>query len=236
MHDFGHFAYLDLHKTGSSYVSKFLRECCTCKETYFKKHDWVTNDFHVNKFYFISIRNPLSMYSSLYRYGLDRKGDVFGRLKRSNNLKVYDSFEYFVTFLLDSENANILGYGYRQNVAESMGFMSFRFLKLSLQHPMQKITQILKKGEKLESLEQQFITRLEIRTEELNEGLRVFSKDIFPQYFNQISVDRFLLDSEKVNSSKTTPEKIDLTVSDNAMNELKDKEKLLFSRYSTNLF
>jgi len=231
MHDFGPFAYLDLHKTGSSYISKFLSECSTCDEIYFKKHHWVTDNFHADKFYFISIRRPIDMYSSLYRFGKDGKGSVFNQLKRSCNLNAYDSFESFLTFFLDSKNADFLGYGYRQDIAKEMGFMSFRFLKLSLHYPMQKINQTLQSGEKLRGLEQRFITKLEIKNEELNHGLRVLSENILPQYFNQVSVDKFLLTSPKINASKRPPESIDLNISNKIIGLLEEKESLLFSRY-----
>ena len=128
MHDFGKIVYLDLHKTGSTYISAFLTACCLLTENKFSKHDWIRADYDSNNFYFISIRHPLSLYSSLYRYGLDGKGDVYNRLRKSNNLSTYSSFNSFVEFLIDERNADLLGYGYNQIYAKHIGFMSFRFL------------------------------------------------------------------------------------------------------------
>ena len=38
MHDFGKIVYLGLQKSGSSFVNKFLSECCTLEEKKFRKH------------------------------------------------------------------------------------------------------------------------------------------------------------------------------------------------------
>ena len=83
MHDFGDIVYLDLQKTGSTFVSEFLRFACVCPERKFQKHGWITDDLRSSATYFITVRHPHALYSALYRYGLDRKGAIYNRLHRA---------------------------------------------------------------------------------------------------------------------------------------------------------
>jgi len=230
MHDFGKIIYLDLHKTGSSYISTFLKSCCLLTENKFSKHNWIKEEYDSNNFYFISIRHPLSLYSSIFRYGLDEKGDVWNRLRNSGNSSAYSSFNSFVEFLIDEDNANLLGYGYNKNYAKHIGFMSFRFLKLSLQFPHRKINHVLKTKGNIEDLEKLFITNLEIKTENLNDELKVLATERFPQYFQQDAVSKFFNKTKRVNASSANADDVD-RLSDTTLSTLSSKEKLLFSRY-----
>ena len=104
MHDFGELVYLDLHKTGSFYTSSWLREAIILNEQKFRKHVCIRGDYNQNTFYFITVRNPLSMYSSLYRYGLDKRGAVFKALNMANKTHVYKNFDDFIAFCLDGKS------------------------------------------------------------------------------------------------------------------------------------
>lgn len=230
MHDFGKIVYLDLHKTGSTNTSQFLKSCCVLQENKFSKHDWIREDYNSNTFYFITIRHPYSMYSSLYRYGLSNKGAIWNRLANSGKSSAYKSFNYFVEFLCNEDNAHLLGYGYNQIYAKYIGFMSFRFLKLSLQFPHKIIDHYLKIYGCIEGIEEKFITNLEIKNEHLNDGLEVLATEIFPQYFQQDAVREFLHKAEKWNVSITKPREID-ELTDTTRLILSNKEKLLISRY-----
>ena len=181
MHDFGKLAYLDVHKTGSSYVSDFLNTCCTLQQVRFSKHDWVREDYRQDCFYFITIRNPIDMWSSLYRFGLDKKGDVYNRLYKIGLSSKYESFNSFVEFCLNEKNADLLGFDYNEEISKLIGFMSFRFLKLSLRYPMKQIRQCINNSLNLQALENNFITKLEIKNEMLDEGLINLSMKLYPQ-------------------------------------------------------
>ena len=230
MHDFGKIAYLDVHKTGSSYVSKFLNSCCTLETLRFSKHDWVRDDWRSDCFYFITLRNPYDMYSSLYRFGLDKKGGVFSRIKKFGMLDCYESFEKFVNFCLEEQNANILGYSYTREISKHIGFMSFRFMKLSLQFPMKQINECIRKGHSLDTLEPKFITKLEIKNEKLRSELMRLSLDLFPEYFDVIKVHDFMNTNLRVNESQITKDKVD-DLSEETLARMSDQEWLLMSRY-----
>jgi hypothetical protein len=230
VHDFGKVAYLDLHKTGSSYISEFLNSCCKLEQLSFVKHDWVRDNFRDDCFYFISIRNPLQIYSSLYRFGLEKKGDVYGRLKNANMLSTYKTFDTFVGFCLQNKNADFLGFGYSAEISKSIGFISFRFLKLSLQFPMRKIHNCLSEGRHLKTLQEDFITRLEIKNETLKEDLRKLSLDLLPEYFDKERVESFLGQDLLINTSTISANDIGYLSNETLIN-MHHKEWLLNSRY-----
>jgi predicted amidophosphoribosyltransferase len=230
MHDFGKLAYLDVHKTGSSYVSDFLNTCCTLQQVRFSKHDWVREDYRQDCFYFITIRNPIDMWSSLYRFGLDKKGDVYNRLYKIGLSSKYESFNSFVEFCLNEKNADLLGFDYNEEISKLIGFMSFRFLKLSLRYPMKQIRQCINNSLNLQALENNFITKLEIKNEMLDEGLINLSMKLYPQYFNAEKVSKYIHSNSKVNASKISKYEID-SLSDKNLENLHHKESLLISRY-----
>jgi hypothetical protein len=234
MHDFGKLVYLDVHKTGSSYVSDFLNTCCTLEQVRFSKHDWIREDYRPDCFYFITIRNPLEMWSSLYRYGLDKKGDIFNRFQNFDLLSKYENFDTFVEFCLNEENAKLLGFDYDNDIAKYIGFMSFRFLKLSLQYPMKKIHECLTRRRNLKTLELDFISKYEIKNEKLAEGLEKISLEIHPEYFNINKVKEYILLNKRINESKISKNEAGI-LSDKNLEILHSKEWLLMSRYRKSL-
>ena len=230
MHDFGRLVYLEMQKSGSTFVNRFLSYCCTLTEIKRNKHAAVTNDYDPNSFYFITIRHPLALYSSLYRFGLDQRGGLYQRLKKAQKTSCYSNFEAFVVFMLDPQNAPFLTAGYNIKIAEQIGFMSFRFMKLSLQFPNRKILNCLASGNNLIELEREFITDLEIKNEDLIQGLKVLSTEIIPEHFEEKSVIKFLNNSPKINASKTRAEDL-VPLSNPTLSKLHTQEALLLSRY-----
>lgn len=131
---------------------------------------------------------------------------------------------------LDEENANLLGYDFNKEISERVGFMSFRFMKLSLQFPMEKINQCIKEGLSLDTLEPKFITKLEIKNEILIKELKKLSLDLFPEYFDVIKVQKFFEENSKINASQT-PKTIVDSLTDDTLERMWSKEWLLLSRY-----
>jgi len=230
MHDFGKLAYLDVHKTGSTYVSNFLNNCCTLQQVRYLKHDWIRGDYRQDCFYFITVRNPVDMWSSLYRYGLDGKGDVFNRLHKAELLSAYYNFNNFMSFCLDEENANLLGFNYSREISNFIGFMSFRFLKLSLQYPMKQIQKCIHERINLHTLESNFITNFEIKNERLSEGLSKLSLEIYPQYFDADKVKRYVGLNLKINESRKSKSQLE-ALNNKILEKVYSKEWLLMSRY-----
>tara|TARA_Y100001935_G_scaffold209778_1_gene179656 strand:+ start:368 stop:1063 length:696 start_codon:yes stop_codon:yes gene_type:complete len=231
MHDFGKLVYLEMQKTGSTYVNKFLRDCCLSKELKHKKHNVIKNDYDIEKFYFISIRDPLSLYSSLYRYGLDGRGGMYKRIKHGRKSSCYSSIESFMSFITCPKNSEYVGGGYNEEIATHIGIMSFRFMRLSLQFPLKQIGAKLRNGEDLLTLQDKFITNLEIKNENLNDELVKLSTELFPDLFDQEKVTKFFESSMEVNVSSTSHDDNLQKKLEQFRSKLEKKEALLFSRY-----
>lgn len=229
MHDFGNLVYLDLHKTGSTFISKFLEQCTKSKALKFEKHGWIKNDYRSDAYYFISIRNPIDLYSSLYRYGLDKKGGAYTLLCKAGFSHVYNDFDSFVSFCLDECNAPYLGFGYNEKISGQLGLMSFRYMKLSLQFPMKKIKSCIKSDKHLSALESQFITSFILKNECMIEGLRTVVSNN-PEIFDLKKVDDYLSQNERVNTSRLSREKLS-QLSSETTEKLRLKEQLLFKYY-----
>ena len=103
MMEFETFCYLQNHKTGCSFVEKFIRE--NCAETLFsyKKHA-VPFAKDPSKFYFINVREPLDLYLSLFNYGIDFGGEIFRMFRWFGMESFYQSglagFDAWLNFLL----------------------------------------------------------------------------------------------------------------------------------------
>lgn len=232
MHDFGKIVYLEMQKSGSTYVNTFLKKCCLLKESKHRKHDVIRDDYDSRKFYFVTIRHPLDLYASLYRYGVDGRGGVYKRLEKEQKTECYSSLESFVEFITDPSNAMYLGGGYSEKIANKIGFMSFRFMKISLQFPLKKMTATLENKGDLLDLENKFITDLEIKNEHLNDELRRLSTELFPDLFNQDKVKIFLDSSKKINATTRLNEGEIRKEIEKLAEKIATKEALLFSRYS----
>ena len=203
MHDFGKIVYLDFQKTGSSFVSQFLRAACIHPERRLQKHAWIEDDFSSDAVYFITVRHPLMLYSSLYRFGLDRRGGIHNRLVEANRASVYSSFESFTAFMLDPGNAAILHPRYGGKAAQEMGFMSFRYLLLNLQFPLVKVRDSITRGHALSSLMDASIISHVLKNENLNGELLRLSTELLPEHFDAVRAQEFLARAPRVNESKT---------------------------------
>ncbi|HVV64649.1 MAG TPA: sulfotransferase family 2 domain-containing protein [Rhizomicrobium sp.] len=140
MHEFETFVYLDIEKTGSSFISQLLRNYSAEKEIRRDHHEPMNLLCDTSKFYFISVRHPLDCYLSLYSFGCGYDGKLWQRLEKANLGKFYkgttESFNNWLNFVLRPRNAAMLGDGYnrvgRGRIAELVGFQSYRYLRLAL--------------------------------------------------------------------------------------------------------
>ena len=210
MHDFGKVVYLDFQKTGSSFVSQFLRAACLHPERKLQKHVWIGHDYRPETVYFTTVRHPLMLYSSLYRFGLDRRGGVFSAIERAGLISAYSSFETFVEFLLDDKNSEILHAHYTRTVASELGFLSFRHLLLSLQFPLEKVRVAVESGKPVAALMGQSIISHVLKNEYLNAELLRLSMEVLPEHFDEARAREFLDHSPRVNESTLSAEVVQL--------------------------
>lgn len=236
MHDFGRLVYLDLQKSGSTFVSRFLNETCRLPAVKEVKHGRIAEDYNPDAFYFITIRHPIAQYSSLFRYGLDGRGALYYRLSHLGRSDLYkknsDSFNQWLRFLLDHRNAAMLGEGF-EKVPESfdLGFLSFRYLMLSFAYPLETLLRKEDRTDVSELLKQRSIVRHVIRNENLNQGLRELALELQPQYFDARRVEKFFKRPKSVNASKVGDEMINVIDAD-IRQLIVRKERVLLSYYS----
>ncbi len=236
MHDFGQLVYLDLQKTGSTFVSRFLNETCTLALVKESKHGRIGTRPNRSAFYFITIRRPVSQYSSLFRYGLDRRGALYKNFEKQGKADLYsrapDAFNEWLRFMLEYENAAVLGEGFeRIPKTYNLGFMSYRYLMLSLSRPEKTILKKPKHVDLLQYARDESIVDHVIFNEKLNEGLKELATQLKPEFFDQERVAAFFRDEERVNASTTEAHELG-AIADDVREMIGSKERILLSFYA----
>ena len=236
MHDFGKLIYLDLQKTGSTFVSRFLNETCSLQMVKEAKHERIRRRRWFSAFYFITVRHPVSQYSSLFRYGLDGEGALYERLANRGMGYLYkkdtESYNHWLRFMLDFKSAELLGEGFGRIPREyDLGFLSYRYLMLSLAQPEKTILKKPRHVELIEFSKNKSIVNHIIYNERLNEGLRELATQIKPQFFDQAKVEKFFRAEKKVNASTVSEEDIGKIDSDIYKLILR-KESILIDLYT----
>lgn len=139
MYDFETFAYLDVQKTGSSFIAKLLQTFAKEPLVASRRHGRIAHR-QVGKFYFISCRDPLDQLLSLYFFGCAGSGHLRTRLVAAGRTDFYDGsapgFDAFLRFVLDPGNAEVFGEDYAASgIAPIAGLMTFRFVALAIPAP-----------------------------------------------------------------------------------------------------
>jgi hypothetical protein len=144
MYESKSFAYLDLQKTGTNFIVDFLDRFNGESGAERRKHKPLVGDAGRDRLFFISVRNPLDQYISLFSFGCDGKGSLFKKLSTRGRGNLYGrgegAFERWLEFMLVPEYAALVDKKYA-NVGDGhlpsiIGFQSFRFLYLALQDPL----------------------------------------------------------------------------------------------------
>jgi hypothetical protein len=147
MQEFETFVYLDVQKTGSSFLSRLLQLYSSEKELRFRKHGRGDRKYDPSKFYFISVRDPLDQYLSLYSHGCGGYGGLYHRLRELGHDELYDStwagFKKWLKFALKPESAAALDDKYGEQgkgkLCELIGFQTYRFLELAIQDSLETL-------------------------------------------------------------------------------------------------
>jgi|TARA_R110002072_G_C7805268_1_gene521991 hypothetical protein len=233
MDDFGRIVYLDVEKTGSSFISNFLQENLTCQRVKKVKHGRIGRNFKEGSFYFISVRNPLSQYLSLYHYGCEGKGEIYDSIKKSGYSQLYqpnkESFQHWLQFVLCAKNAANLGPDYRAVDTELMGLQTFRFLALSFQNALKKLKAV-HDYPTLCGLYEKRIHSQVVR----NESLRVDMKNLVDTHLSSFvdteSAKRYLEKSPPINRSPKLDFDIE-SIDEETMSLVRRKERFLLEQF-----
>lgn len=236
MHDFGKLVYLDLQKTGSTFVSRFLNETCTLALIKESKHERIHSRPDRAVFHFITVRHPISQYSSLFRYGLDRQGALYDHLAQRGDAGLYarepEAFSRWLRFVLQYENAAALGEGFERIPREyNLGFLSYRYLMLSFARPEKTLLRKPKNVDLLEYAREKSIVNHVVFNETLNQGLMTLATQLKPEFFDQDRVAAFFAKGQRVNASTTPKERLG-EIADDVHELIRSKERVLLSLYS----
>ncbi|WP_112321870.1 hypothetical protein [Oceanibium sediminis] len=177
MLDYRGFCYLDVEKTGSTFVRGFLTAHAHGEPLDDTKHRVPRWAFRRRKFYFASARDPFDAYASLYSFGCDGKGALRSHLWRSEAeiLAAYDyteaGFHHWLEAMLSPERRALLPPSTLPFQNPHIGLMGTRFLRQTL--PLARW--IIPRAKSAEELRRAYarlgLPRAVLRQEQLNADL-----------------------------------------------------------------
>jgi hypothetical protein len=210
MHEYETFAYLDVPKTGSSFISHLLSTYCREQQTFFKKHAPLEDRYDPEKFYFISVRDPLDQYISLYSSGCGGGGSLYRRLDRRGYGDFYNSswkgFKRWLKFILAPENAQYLRSQtdalYSGALSEILGYQSYRFLELALQAPGESLSECRTREDVRNVYKSSNVVCDTVRHESFQADLkRLLTTQLSDSFSDLQGALAFVEEGEKVNAS-----------------------------------
>lgn len=239
MYDLGKVCYLDLKKTGSSYIVNFLQQHISLDEVQYVKHRRISKEsqrVNEEKFFFISVRDPLEQYKSLYSYGFDGHGALFNRLRTngSDYARMYDGtsagFSFWLEFLIDPQNYTHLGERYSEEFAQMYGFMTFRFLNLSFVAPMKKLATLDTREKIVEAYTNERLHDRIVRCETLNADLiELVKTDLAPYIDKPARAIRYLMNAQRrVNPSSRVDKDQGFEIENRLLEKVQEREWFLF--------
>jgi hypothetical protein len=177
VHAFHSLAYLDVEKSGSTFVSQFLCDFLDDDEVSFRKHVEMEDRPPAGRVHVISVRDPLDTYLSLYSYGCQGKGGLAGTMRDAGLGHLYDGtaggFDRWLDAVLDPAEAMALNpssYG-RSGVAPHVGLLSFRVARLSTPRPLRWICAVTSTEDFLRTYRQRTVVDVVLRNESLTQDL-----------------------------------------------------------------
>ena len=226
------FIYLQNQKTGSTFVELWLRKFCSEPLLKYKKHATLT--YFPKKLCFMNIREPVSLYRSLFSYGLDGRGAVYNRLKHHGYSYLYENgpagFNQFLNFINSPSHSVLLHNKYTPNIAQLVGFMSWRFLCLSCVN-FQEVAPIFQNKNDLNIyLKNHYVVNKVLRQENLRVDLINLSRNQLAEYIkNKEDSEYWLTHAQKANVSLS--KKSDIMILDEVLSDLKKKEFFLYENF-----
>lgn len=209
MLEFEDFVYLDVQKTGSTTVRRFLMKHGRGKIVNSDKHmPVVAKD--PDKTYFISCRDPLSQYISLYSYGHGRlptgglrreRGSIYSYLSRGGQAELYDGtpegFVAWMKLMLDPAFGREAFAGHdRHRLLNVVGLQSLRFLTLNLPSPRRVMAPLRSPEDISAALEGRGAADVILRTETLSEQLGLMCDGAYGDIIADPTAARLYLASE----------------------------------------
>ncbi len=235
MIDFGKIVYLDVQKTGSSTVMRFLKECTTLPELARHRHA-PAKAYRLDTFYFTSVREPILQYISLFQYGLQGKGGMVQRFKDAGMADYYQpstaAFERWLGFMIAPENAGFFGTRYRNTLPHLVGLQSYRFLALSFIKPGPTLRGVNTKAELRALYARKKLHSHVIKTETLNQDLEnLLDSEVGTFFKPREQVVSYLQNSKRAKKSRAVAGFQPAHISPDLISEMKKREWLLYENF-----
>lgn len=207
MIEFETLCYLQNQKTGCTYIETLMRRFCDEDMVRFEKHRPLIRR-KPGKFYFISVREPLDAYGSLFRYGLDRKGELYLRLRAAGHVALYQQgqagFADWLAFVLDEAHAKLVCPAAGAALAGQIGLQSWRFLRLATLGLDEAAAQLVSPQVLRQHVHVHKAVDRVLRYERMNEDLRELLAGPLAHAFSDTpAVKRWLDESPRINASAT---------------------------------
>lgn len=225
--------YLDVQKTGSTFVTAFLQACYRKPQIQYHQHARLRQSLAPGTLGLISVREPLAQYRSLFRYGLDGKGSLYHRLKDQKLDEVYqptqEGFETFVEILLAPESAHLLHDSFAPVARKfGIGLMTYRHLLLAVKWPLATLKKLPR--DQLDAAYPRLKLWSEsLRQEQLTQDLRDLAAR-HPDLFDADAVEAFLAPRPQINPSARGAD-LSTDLSRPLMTRLVQREALLYRSF-----
>lgn len=236
MHEFQTFVYLDVQKTGSTFISFLFQKYCSEKQLYFQKHGRVGERHDPSKFYFISVRDPFDQYMSLYAHGCSGNGGLYNKMRRKGLDDLYDStwrgFRKWLRFVLNPKHASFLDSEFGEGEpapSDLIGFQTYRYLELALRDPIETLAACKSKEDVRNAYKEHNIVNDTIRNETLNQDLRrILTTRLKDSISDMDGALKFLEEGHRLNASDRIDRfEEDLSLSDKLRERLQEREWFL---------
>jgi len=232
LYAFETFVYLDVQKTGSSFIARFLQDFSKEPLLAAKKHGRIGR--REEKLHVISCRDPLDQLLSLYFFGCSKSGHTHRRLTEAGHAALYDGtptgFERWLRFVLDPAHAEALGEEYgKSGIAPVAGFMTFRFVALSMPRPIAHLAEWRSRRDLHKGYARRNVADHVIRFEHLNGALRdLAAGPLRDRLTDPAAAIAWIDGTDRINASKRADREGDFVISDAAKRLVEDREWFLF--------
>lgn len=239
MHQFDTLTYLDVHKTGSSFVSQFLSKHMDERDHGLRKHAPVATR-QAGMFYVISVRDPLQQYISLFRYGAGGNGSLRAYIDAQGQGALYDTMphgpvaalERWLDFILRPRHADVLGEHYGLSCPGLIGFQTFRFMMLALPDALALLATAESRPDVRHLYRTHGLPDAVIRTEHLRADLdRLIDGPLASRLRDVAAARRDLHDRAPVNVSRKAPELREATISDELAARVRGREWFVYQQF-----
>lgn len=238
MREFENIVYMDLQKAATTTIVALLRKIVDEKECPHSCHAPAERGHDADRFHFISVRNPLGIYISLYGHGCTRRGGMYKGFKKRGLEHMYEpslpAFECWLDFMLDPANASLIKRKYGEiGMSDQYAPITYRLIMLSIVNPIEKIKKRSfddRKGLR-DFFDRRRIYDYYVRTEHLAEDLfGALSLCSNKVRFNQplTTLDEFKTLIPKKNVGTRIEGLTTATVSDELQKRVREREWLLY--------